>query len=396
LTRPTVLIAALSGRALAASARRAGFTPLVVDAFGDCDTRQNAGDFRCLAEATRTGFRAAPLFAALDSLTRSAPRPPIGLVLGSGFEDVPKLVAGLARRVKLIGNNAEQIARAKDPGSFFALLDALQIAHPETRLDPPPDPRGWLSKRIGGSGGAHVVPCAEARSRRKRYFQRCIAGEPVSVLAVADRRSVRGTLFSRQWSTGVAPRIYRYGGAAGPIHLAPAIAARMTAAVEAVCGALNLVGLLSFDFVLAGATPYLLEVNPRPSATLDIFDDAAGGLFQAHLAACLGGDIALPAPQGARAAAILYADQGALTLGDPGWPAWTADRPSPGTRIPRHRPIATVLTYGETATKAEQNSRWRLEELALMLYERAPDAERDNAETYRPRPERVGASGQAR
>jgi predicted ATP-grasp superfamily ATP-dependent carboligase len=396
LTQETVLIAALSGRALAASARRAGFTPLVVDAFGDRDTREDAGDLRCLPEATRTGFRAGPLFAALDALTRAAPRPPVGLVLGSGFEDVPKLVAALARRVKLIGNDAERIARAKDPGSFFALLDTLAIAHPETRLDPPPNPRGWLSKRIGGSGGAHVVWCQAARSQRKRYFQRQVAGEPVSILAVADRHTVHGTLFSRQWSAGIEPRIYRYGGAAGPIRLAPAVAARMTAAVEVVCSALNLVGLLSFDFLLADGAPYLLEVNPRPSATLDIFDDAAGGLFRAHLAACLGGDIALPAPQGARAAAILYADEGALTLGDLAWPAWTADRPPPGARIPRHRPIATVITYGETATKAEQNCRWRLEELALMLYGRAPDSERDNAKTYRPRPERVGASGQAR
>jgi predicted ATP-grasp superfamily ATP-dependent carboligase len=396
LTQETVLIAALSGRALAASARRAGFTPLVVDAFGDCDTRDCAGDLRCLPEVTRTGFRAGPLFAALDDLTSAAAHPPVGLVLGSGFEDVPKLVAGLARRVTLIGNDADQIARAKDPGSFFALLDALGIAHPETRLDPPPDLRGWLSKRIGGSGGAHVVPCEAARSRRKRYFQRRIAGEPVSILALAGRNTVRGTLFSRQWSAGVAPRIYRYGGAAGPIRLEPAIASRMTATVETVCGALNLVGLLSFDFVLAAGTPYLLEVNPRPSATLDIFDDAAGGLFNAHLAACRGSDIALPAPRGPRAAAILYADQGALTLGDLAWPAWTADRPLPGTRIPRHRPIATVLTSGETATKAEQNCRRRLEELALMLYGRAPDSERDNAETYRPRPERIGARGQAR
>jgi predicted ATP-grasp superfamily ATP-dependent carboligase len=369
---------------------------LVVDAFGDCDTRASAGDLLCLAEVARTGFRAGPLFAALEALAHAAPSPPIGLVLGSGFEDVPKLVAGLARRFRLIGNDADQIARAKDPASFFALLAAHGIAHPETRLDPPPDPRGWLSKRIGGSGGAHVVACAAARSRHKRYFQRRLAGEPVSVLAIADGHTVRGTLISGQWRAGVAPRIYRYGGAVGPIRVAPAVAARMSAAAEAVCGALKLVGLLSFDFVLAEGTPYLLEVNPRPSATLDIFDDAAGGLFRAHLAACRGGNIELPEPQGTRAAAILYADQGPLTVGDLAWPAWTADRPAPGTRIPRHRPIATVLTYGETATKVEQNSGRRLEELALMLYGRAPDSERDNAKTYRPRPERVGASGQAR
>ncbi len=39
---PAVLIAALSGRALAACARRGGYRPLVADLFGDLDTRELA------------------------------------------------------------------------------------------------------------------------------------------------------------------------------------------------------------------------------------------------------------------------------------------------------------------------------------------------------------------
>src|SRR5438445_5015444 len=39
---PLVLIAALSGRALAVAARRAGYAPLVADLFGDTDMRAAA------------------------------------------------------------------------------------------------------------------------------------------------------------------------------------------------------------------------------------------------------------------------------------------------------------------------------------------------------------------
>ena len=39
---PAVLIAARSGRALAACARRSGYRPLVADMFGDLDTRELA------------------------------------------------------------------------------------------------------------------------------------------------------------------------------------------------------------------------------------------------------------------------------------------------------------------------------------------------------------------
>ncbi len=393
-----VLVAALSGRALAASARRAGFAPFVVDAFGDEDTRALAAAYRCLPEVTRTGFRARPLVSALEALAAEAKKAPIGVVLGSGFEDTPKLVAALARRFPLLGNGANSIARAKDPGVFFPLLDSLAVPHPETRMSRPTAPAGWLSKRIGGSGGAHVIACSETRTQRGRYFQRGLEGELVSLLSVAGggRLSIVG--FSRQWSVGAEPRPYRYGGASGPAPLAVAAKGPMITAAEAVSGALGLVGLVSFDFLLAGSVPYLLEVNPRPGATLDVFDDPSGTLFAAHIAASSGEPVALrPLPaQGARAASILYADRGSLIPAIGEWPSWTADRPMPGTRIPPHRPVATVFATGESATAAELNCRRRLDELASMLYGRAPETERYNAETYWPRPERFSAGGQAR
>jgi predicted ATP-grasp superfamily ATP-dependent carboligase len=397
LTTATVLIAALSGRGLAASARRAGYLPLVADAFGDSDTAEHAADARCVTDAARIGFRAKPVFSALAELEASAAAPPIGLVLGSGFEDRPKLIAALSRRYRLIGNDAETIARAKDPAGLFALLDTLGIAHPDTQLALPSDASGWLSKRIGGSGGTHVVGAASAERSARRYFQRRLDGEPFSVLAVASRRGVQIVGISRQWTVGTGPRPYRYGGAVGPVDLAPAIDAAMRAAVEGVCPALDLVGLVAFDFLLAGNTPHLLEVNPRPSATLDVFDDASGALFEAHLAACDGRPPQLPASQGARAAAVLYADPRPLTVGAVPWPEWTADRPAPGTRVPRYRPIATVFAAAETPEAAFDSCRRRLDELAEMLYAQAPNRERNNnAEVQRPRPERLGARSEAR
>jgi uncharacterized protein len=401
LTQETVLIAALSGRALAAAARRAGFTPLVVDAFGDLDMRESAGAFRCLGAAAHQGFRAGSLLAALTELERSAERVPIGIVLGSGFEDTPRLIASLAKRFTLLGNDAEAIAKAKQPEAFFSLLDRLGIAHPETRLDTPEAPEGWLSKRIGGSGGAHAVDLMRDVPARGRYVQRRIEGTPASVLAIAARGSIRIVGFSRQWTAGTGPRPYRYGGAAGPAELGSAIEARMAAAAEGVSAALGLVGLVSFDFLLNGEEPFLLEVNPRPGATLDIFDDDSGSLFKSHIAACLspepGPESALPAPMpGARAAGVLYAGDDPFIAPPLAWPEWTADRPCPGTRVPRYRPVATVQAAGGTAAVAESNCRQRLEELAHMLYGRAGDTEHNDAKIRRPRSERFGASGQAR
>src|SRR5690606_18830041 len=108
---------------------------------------------------------------------------------------------------------------------------------------------------------------------------------------------------------------FRYGGAAGSLPLDPDLEARLIEMSLEASEALKLQGLVSFDYLVADGTPALLEVNPRPGATLDVFDDASGTLFKAHVEASRGGDPAalLSAdwhPPVARAAAFLYADRG--------------------------------------------------------------------------------------
>jgi len=397
LTGEPVLIAALSGRGLCASARRAGYLPLVADAFGDSDMRATAAHSCRIADAVRIGLRAKAVFAALAELTAASSREPIGLMLGSGFEDRPKLVAALGQRYRLIGNGAAAIAACKDPIALATLLKARGIPHPETRKLPPATMEGWLAKRIGGSGGTHIDPNPVGPPAPRRYYQRHLDGEAVSLLVLATPESVRAVGFSRQWTAGTGPRPFRYGGAVGPVFLGPKLETAMRSAALEACSALGLVGLVSLDFLLVEECPYLLEINPRPGATLDVFDDDKGTLIAAHLAACEGRTIPFTTPTGARAAAILYADQGKLHIGHSPWPAWAADRPDPGTRIPRYRPIATVYGDGLGPDEALQRCRQRLEELGSMLYAQAQSRERiKNAEVQQPSPQCFGARRQAR
>jgi predicted ATP-grasp superfamily ATP-dependent carboligase len=171
----------------------------------------------------------------------------------------------------------------------------------------------------------------------------------------------------------------------------------MAGAAWAVSRALGLAGLVSFDFMLNEGVPYLLEVNPRAGATLDVFDDAEGSLFRAHIDACRGQTPSPPKPgAGARAAALLYAGAEPVTIPQLAWPDWTSDRPLPQTRIPKYRPIATVHAVATNATTAKHHCQQRLDELARMLYERAADTEHNNAKIRRSGPERVGAGRQAR
>ncbi len=369
-----ILIAAFSGRALAQSARRAGYLPLVVDCFGDSDTRAAAHDLVCLPARVQIGFIKRPLIDALEQLAGNAPCPPIGLVLGSGFECNPKLVAALAERFLLIGNSADTISRVKDPTEFFGTLARLGIRHPETRLTPPADPTGWLMKRIGGSGGLHIHPCpTTVEPDPRRYFQREHPGEAMSVLAIASQRGTAVAL-SRQWSSPRKRRPYRYGGAVSGLHIDDDLEARLIDTTLMVLSKFDLTGLVSFDFVVHNGEPLLLEVNPRPGATLDIFDDASGSLFAAHVAACADENPATILrdrwhPPRAAAAAYLYADQATFSVPHVDWPDWAADRPQPGTEIVRGQPLATVLATALTSQDAENLCRERLSALAELVYE---------------------------
>jgi predicted ATP-grasp superfamily ATP-dependent carboligase len=136
----------------------------------------------------------------------------------------------------------------------------------------------------------------------------------------------------------------------------------------------DLVGLVSLDFVLHDGEALLLEVNPRPGATLDVLDDETGSLFAAHVAAVQGDNPASLLkgrwqPPRAAAAAYLYADQGALTVPAIAWPDWSADRPAAGTQIARGQPLATVTATALTSPEAENLCRERLSVLAQLVYE---------------------------
>ena len=345
-----VLIAAASGRALAASARRAGYAPLVADLFGDQDTLAAAAAHVRVEPVNGYDIAADPLLAAFESL--AAARNPCGAVCGTGFEDRPDLLELIAQRWGLVGNSAATVKCIKDPLAFAQLCRDCGIPHPQISLAPPADMTGWLAKRVGGSGGVHIQLAADDHGPCF-YFQRHVAGMPVSVLLLADGRRSVVLGFSRQWSSPTPSRPFRYGGALQPAGLGGDIERAMKAAIDRLVASAALVGLNSADFLVDGSTFQLLEVNPRPGATVDIFEPTGGSLFAMHVAACRGTlPAAPPIYDDARAGAIVHAEQGIAAMPDLAWPDWSADRPVAGSAIPAGGPLCSVFAGAPTAEAA--------------------------------------------
>jgi uncharacterized protein len=367
-----VLIAAISGRALAASARRGGYAPLVADFFGDEDTCALAERHVRLDTSIARGMLADELFDALETLI--AAQRPAGIVCGTGFEDRPELLARVGERWGLLGNSAETVARVKDPLAFAELCSECKIPHPQTSLRPPADPRGWLAKRRGGAGGTHITLGSDTQGNRgDDYFQRRVDGTPVSALILADGRRGMVLGFSAQWSAPSPSQPFRYGGAVRPAVLTPQLAEAMTGAVERLVAAVPLVGLNSADFLVAGDAFWLLEINPRPGATLDIFEPADASLFALHVDAIRGSlPECAPILSGAAASATVYAPHEIASMPALDWPEWAADRQNADTSVSAGAPVCTVIAHANDPAAARALAEQRTAAILAKVAPRLP------------------------
>lgn len=342
-----VLIAALSGRALAAAARRSGLRPYVLDLFGDLDTLDLAEAHRRVGGDVFGGIDDGGLPAAAHDLDEAAGET-LPLVYGAGLEGRSDLLARLAEGRALLGNRPETVAGVKDPRVFFEALDDLGLAHPTVSHRPPSDARGWLAKRIGGSGGLHIRPAAGRSTDADVYYQKREAGQPLGVSFLADGGDARLLSVNGLWTA--APNrddCYLFGGMAGPVILAEDLQRRLEETVRTLVRRFTLAGLNSLDLLLDGDRLLVLEINPRPGVSVDLYRQTGQyGILARHLAACRGVLPDLEQDPPVAGVQVVYARKDITVAAQEAWPDWLADRPAPGVRVSDGEPLCSVVSAG--------------------------------------------------
>lgn len=292
------------------------------------------------------------------------------MIYGSGFESDGDLLGRLSRGRKVFGNHPEVVGLLKDPGSFFPLLDRLKIPRPETRLTPPARPAGWLAKRPGGSGGIDVRPAAETTPGVRVYYQRVVPGRTFSATFLANRERAFVIGFNRQWASMVRPEHpYQFGGAVGGVAMPGRLKAEIAGALDRLVAETGLVGLNGLDFILSANRWLVLELNPRPTATMELYDpDYPRGLFDWHLRSC-GGELpaTIPRSRASRALQVMSAAEPWDSSPEFSFPTWCRDLPRPGLRFSPGDPVCTVHAGGATPSAATNLVRRRQNRLAVML-----------------------------
>jgi uncharacterized protein len=392
-----ILIVAASGRALAAAARRAGYRPLAVDFFADVDTRAICAASRCVEDGFENGFTEDNLIPALEEIAEG--EDPCGVVCGAGFEDRPELLARVAQRFTLLGNPPDVVRRVKDPLWLAQLCAALKIPHPETSLNRPAEPQNWLVKSVGGSGGTHVAPASAAPTQDAAiYFQRRAEGETISIQFLADGANTQVIGLSRQWAAPAPGEPFRFGGILRPANLPPKVDYQLRQAATAMTAACGLRGFNTIDFLVKDSAYTLIEINPRPGAALDVFEDSMGSLFRAHVNACMGSLPDYPLEfTGAAAASIAYTRDAIAALPDFEWPEWTADRQQANSALRAHDPLCTIKAAGAEPSIAralvEARTNLLLDRLAHIQNQKTSSGKETAREDKQTQYQHIGGAG---
>ena len=402
-----LVVLGASARALAESAARAGWSVHAADLFCDLDLQAIAWTAVPVAHGTDDVATGYPW--SLEPAAEGFP-PSAAWCYTGAIENHPDLIDAIARVRPLAGNPSDVVRRLRDPVQLAAVAKAAGLSFPETLSSPDGVPLDgtFLVKPLGGAGGRGIRRWTQAvaddtmhlatTASRLQIWQRHAAGIPLSASYCFAEGSARLLGVSRQligepwchagmfaWCGAVA--LHTAGGRTAHEQLV----ASLTRLGDILASRFQPVGLVGVDLVIdADGRITVIEVNPRPTASMELFErSGAGSIAGSHLAACgwappsgIAIEQPLPRPASNWAKAVLFASQPTpvtqslieklthestpWTQTDGGWPA-LADIPRPGQTIPAGAPVVTIFAAASTTDDALARLRERVTRIDALL-----------------------------
>lgn len=353
------LVIAQSGRALAATAYNAGIQTHVIDRFADTDTKKYA-----LSTRVVNGNDSAICMVHLRTLLADFNPDQIqGVITGSGFESQPEILNELDELFTVVGNKAECVKACKDPGLFFPLLESMGIPYPEISLQQISEQQGWLVKKTGGSGGQHIYWANGKNLPQNHYYQKYIEGRTISVTFLANGQDINIIGLNEIWTKN-SNKNFSFTGAVTLSRINPVLKNTLIEIIKLLVNKLQLFGLCGMDVIVdQNGNYYILEINPRPVSTFELYD-INGFLFRAHLGACKG-ELLKIEKHGENISRGLETKYHIHDLIVPNisWPDWVSDRPETGLKIASGMPICTI----HAAAPSLAETRELLEQRNVMI-----------------------------
>lgn len=321
-----------------------------MDAFGDLDQKVRIENVSLLRDKGRS-YTAAAAVALAGSLDAEL------AAYVSNLENHPGAVRRLAAGRRLLGNTPATLAAARD---FAQLAEVVRRAGGQVPATLSTGERRaasrgrrWLRKPLRGGGGNGVLDYEPGgRLRASEMLQERIDGVLASLSFVADGRRAAMLGLSRGLAGDAAfgARAYRYCGSLYPLQAESPVLETLDALAQATTRAFGLTGVNGLDFVVRDRRVYVLELNPRYSASMELLDRSGpSNVFEIHAAACGGGEVVstsfAPPRREVFGKAIVWARRDVVAGDTRSWLDRddVRDVPFPGERVRRGHPICTVF-----------------------------------------------------
>lgn len=354
-----LLIFGASTCAAARSAIRAGYRPWCADLFADRDLRRLCPVQKISGADYPRGF---------VEIARHAPAGP--WMYTGGLENHASVVAEITKHRRLLGTRADVLKAIRSPFTLAACLRGADLPAPLALKAPhrPPLDRVWLVKPFKGTGGRGIVFWQKQRLKRSvHYFQEFIEGEPVSAVFVAHKGTA--TFFGATRQLVGQPWLhaakFHYCGSVGPLAGLDDVFQRIGMALTR---DFELEGVFGIDCVVRDEMPYVVEVNPRYTASVEVLERSCA-------VPVLGiGVQAKPMRKAGEffGKAVLYAKPPLIFPEDGPWEDETiqtfADIPDRGQLIAKGRPILTIFASGPSIAACEKNLRKQAAVVDGILY----------------------------
>lgn len=414
-TPPKIAVVGASARATAFSLLRAGCEVVAADLFADAD----------LARACKVAHITNYPEGLADWLAET---PCDGWLYTGALENHPDLIDRMAKIRPLFGNNSDKLRKVRDPLLLQEWCGELGFNFPETKPcdGAHPGEGQWLHKTGQGGNGSGVTQLREpggSSPRSSGFWQRYIPGTPGSAIYLGDgidtctllgitcqligvdlnpplrypgeglgegsERNLE-TCFSDSsnqpspspsQSTGRGIiKDFQYCGTLAPWKLPKACEFELKKFGHALTTTTRLRGLFGIDFIFDGERVWLIEVNPRVTAAVEVVERTTGNnLLAEHLAAFkVHSDPLRQIAKPAAGKVILYAkhplavsrvlSEKLLSDAGPRHSPQLADIPNPDTPIAVGEPILTMLADGTDIATVEAELQERVAALEHELY----------------------------
>ena len=326
--------------------------------------------------------------------------PPGPWFFTGALENRPDIVRAISATRPLWGCSPEAIAKVRAPGALHGLLLAHGLKCPPVLRagDRLPTNQKWLIKPLAGAAGFGIrkAPDSPMREIPDGCYGQGICGraEACSGLFIGHERGclflgATAQLIGTSW---LHAEEFHYAGSIGPLDLSVVSERWFCEIGQFLAEGCGLRGIFGVDCVLHNDVPWVIEINPLYTASVEVWEYANGrsalalhrGVFE-NQRELENSSSPMRAQVSARAKnmvgkAILFARETAIIPASTPWSGLAmqtpqvfdlpgfADLPNAGERIEKGHPILTFFAVGPSAEACTRELEQRARALDRWLY----------------------------